>query len=86
MQAESSNENRANESTSQYQIRPNAGASFPVVGIREIINDVLIQILDGMFNHSFSIIFLSNFYRKNFLIEKVKNTTKSKWVNGVDKS
>lgn len=36
------------ESTSQYQIRPSIGKSFPISGIREIINEVLLQILDGM--------------------------------------
>lgn len=42
------NENRSgNESTSQYQIRPSIGKSFPIAGIREIINEVLLQILDG---------------------------------------
>lgn len=41
-------ENRSgNESTSQYQIRPSIGKSFPISGIREIINEVLLQILDG---------------------------------------
>lgn len=40
-------ENKCNESTSQYQIRPSAGNSFPIVGIREIINEVLLHILDG---------------------------------------
>lgn len=35
------------ESTSQYQIRPSIGKSFPIAGIREIINEVLFQILDG---------------------------------------
>lgn len=35
------------EATSQYQIRPSIGKQFPVVVIREIINEVLLQILDG---------------------------------------
>lgn len=35
------------ESTSQYQIRPSIGKSFPITAIREIINEVLLQILDG---------------------------------------
>lgn len=43
-------ENKCNESTSQYQIRPSVGNSFPIVGIREIINEVLLQILDGNLN------------------------------------
>lgn len=33
--------------TSQYQIRPSIGKSFPIAAIREIINEVLLQILDG---------------------------------------
>lgn len=37
------------ESTSQYQIRPSIGKSFPIVAIREIINEVLLQILDGTY-------------------------------------
>ena len=45
----SNNENKTTESTSQYQIRPSAGKSFPIVGIREIINEVLLQVLDGKF-------------------------------------
>lgn len=36
------------ESTSQYQIRPSIGKSFPIADIREIINEILLQILDGM--------------------------------------
>lgn len=35
------------ESTSQYQIRPSIGKSFPISAIREIINEVLLQVLDG---------------------------------------
>lgn len=41
------NDSRNQETTSQYQIRPSIGKSFPIVGIREIINEVLLQILDG---------------------------------------
>lgn len=37
----------SNESASQYQIRPSIGKSLPIAGIREIINEVLLQILDG---------------------------------------
>lgn len=42
------NENRSNN---EYQIRPSIGKSFPIAGIREIINEVLLQILDGNFRH-----------------------------------
>lgn len=42
-------ENKGDESTNQYQIRPSFGKSFPIVHIREIINEVLLQILDGNF-------------------------------------
>lgn len=35
--------------TSQYQIRPAIGKSFPISSVREIINEVLLQVLDGMF-------------------------------------
>lgn len=42
-------ENKGDESTNQYQIRPSFGKSFPIVLIREIINEVLLQILDGNF-------------------------------------
>lgn len=41
------NENRSGNESSQYQIRPSIGKSFPIAGIREIINEVLLQILDG---------------------------------------
>lgn len=40
-------ENRNNDSTNQYQIRPTDGKSFPIGSIREIINEVLLQTLDG---------------------------------------
>lgn len=41
--------NNSNEElTSQYQIRPSIGKSFPISTIREIINEVLLQILDGL--------------------------------------
>lgn len=36
-----------NQSNNEYQIRPSIGKSFPIAGIREIINEVLLQILDG---------------------------------------
>lgn len=39
--------NQSHDSTSQYQIRPSIGKSFPITSIREIINEVLLQILDG---------------------------------------
>lgn len=39
--------NSSDESASQYQIRPSIGKSFPIASIREIINEVLLQILDG---------------------------------------
>lgn len=42
--------NQSQDSTSQYQIRPSIGKSFPIAGIREIINEVLLQILDGKWN------------------------------------
>lgn len=35
------------DTTSQYQIRPSIGKSFPIAAIREIINEVLLQNLDG---------------------------------------
>lgn len=35
------------DNTNQYQIRPNIGKSFPVANVREIINEVLLQELDG---------------------------------------
>lgn len=41
------------EATSQYQIRPSIGKQFPVVAIREIINEVLLQILDGKIGSDF---------------------------------
>lgn len=41
------NQIRSQDTTSQYQIRPSVGKSFPIVSIREIINEVLLQILDG---------------------------------------
>lgn len=41
------NKNRGGNESSQYQIRPSIGKSFPIAGIREIINEVLLQILDG---------------------------------------
>lgn len=41
------NQNQSQDTTSQYQIRPSVGKSFPIVSIREIINEVLLQILDG---------------------------------------
>lgn len=40
-------ENTSNEEPSQYQMRPSIGKSFPVTNIREIINEVLLQVLDG---------------------------------------
>lgn len=40
-------ENPNGEAPSQYQIRPSIGKSFPITGIREIINEVLLQTLDG---------------------------------------
>lgn len=40
-------ENQNNETASQYQIRPSIDKSFPIASIREIINEVLLQILDG---------------------------------------
>lgn len=40
-------ENTSNEEQSQYQMRPSIGKSFPVTNVREIINEVLLQILDG---------------------------------------
>lgn len=46
----SSQKNVNEESTSQYQIRPSIGKSFPIIAIREIINEVLLQILDGKKN------------------------------------
>lgn len=36
------------ESMGRYQIRPTIGKSFPITTIREIINEILLQILDGM--------------------------------------
>lgn len=39
--------NTSENSTSQYQIRPAIGKSFPISSVREIINEVLLQILDG---------------------------------------
>lgn len=59
------------ESTSQYQIRPSIGKSFPIAAIREIINEVLLQILDGKkkndrFPHNFSI-FVTNFLSQKHL-------------------
>lgn len=38
------NENRSNN---EYQIRPSIGKTFPIAEIRDIINEVLLQILDG---------------------------------------
>ncbi|XP_031635733.1 dynein light chain Tctex-type-like [Contarinia nasturtii] len=36
-----------NDSINQYQIRPSIGNSFPIASIREIINEILLQTLDG---------------------------------------
>lgn len=44
---EKENKAQDSESTSQYKMRPEKGKSFPVAGIREIINEVLLQTLDG---------------------------------------
>lgn len=42
--------NSKDDSTShEYQIRPSIGKSFPISAIREIINEVLLQVLDGMY-------------------------------------
>lgn len=46
-QSTSTQKNSNEESTSQYQIRPSIGKSFPTHAIRGIINEVLLQILDG---------------------------------------
>lgn len=40
-------DNISNEEPSQYQMRPSIGKSFPVSNVREIINEVLLQVLDG---------------------------------------
>lgn len=41
--------NPKEESTNhEYQIRPSIGKSFPITAVREIINEVLLQVLDGM--------------------------------------
>lgn len=39
--------NQSVDSTSQYQIRPAIGKSFPIASVREIISEVLFQVLDG---------------------------------------
>lgn len=64
------------DSTSQYQIRPSVGKSFPVVSIREIINEVLLQLLDGMEIYIYFLavsIFLGNFDARTFF-PQAKNT------------
>lgn len=49
---EKSSTQKNEESTSQYQIRPSIGKSFPIIAIREIINEVLLQVLDGKKNEN----------------------------------
>lgn len=56
-------QNQSNESTNQYQIRPSKGKSFPIAGIREIINEVLLQILDGKSKwHYIPTLYCNNIY------------------------
>lgn len=53
------------DNTNQYQIRPNIGKSFAVANVREIINEVLLQVLDGEYSRFFSFF---SFHLMNLLI------------------
>lgn len=46
-ETETKSHNTSENSTSQYQMRPAIGKSFPISSVREIINEVLLLILDG---------------------------------------
>lgn len=58
-------EDAVGDEPSQYQIRPSVGKTFPVTNVREIINEVLLQVLDGKGKASF------RFYRHNKSLSKM---------------